>query len=128
MIAPKQSATQHRRNLMQAKGSLDKPIHMDPAQLRLIQRRVHSARQDLTKQKLDTSTVPESLGELIGWCAAQDFYATLRKHNDLNDDYCLPLFSAFVIGSGIKLGRQAIYTNLFAPWFLMNAIRALETG
>jgi hypothetical protein len=46
---------------------------MDLAPLRLIQRRIQSARQDLTKQKVDTSTVPESLGELVQWCAAQDF-------------------------------------------------------
>ncbi len=68
------------------------------------------------------------MGEFIGWCEAQDFYAALRKHNDPNDDYCLPLFSAFVIGSDIKLERQAIHINLSAPWFLKNAIRALETG
>ncbi len=54
---------------MQAKGSPDKHLHMDPAQLWLIQRRVQSARQELTKQKLDTATIPESLGKLIGWCA-----------------------------------------------------------
>ena len=103
-------------------------MHMDPAQLCLIQRRVQSARQELTKQKLDTATVPESSGELIGWCAAQDFYAALRQHNDPNDDYCLPLFSAFIIGSDIKPERQDIHINLSSPWFLMNAIRALETG
>ncbi len=102
---------------------------MNPAQLCLIQRRVQSARQELTKQKLDTSILQESLGELIGWCAAQDFYAALRKHNDPNDDYCLPLFFFTpVIGSDIKPERQAIHVNLSAPWFLMNAICALETG
>ncbi len=75
---------------MQAKGSLEQHKHMDPAQLRLIQRRVQTALQGLTKQKLDTSTVPESLGELVGWCETQDFHATLRKHNDLADDYLPP--------------------------------------
>ncbi len=64
---------------MQAKGSLDKHLHMDPAQLRLIQRRVWNASQELTKQKLDTSTVPKSLGELIGWCAEHDFHAALAN-------------------------------------------------
>jgi hypothetical protein len=64
IIAPKQSATQLRRNLMQAKGSPEQHKHMDSAQLRLIQRRVQTARQELTKQKLYTSTVPKSLGEL----------------------------------------------------------------
>ncbi len=58
---------------------------MDPAQLRLVQRRVRSARQELTKQELDTATVPESLGELIGWFAEHDFHAALDKHNDPND-------------------------------------------
>jgi hypothetical protein len=58
MIAPKQSATQLRRNLMQAKLSQEQHKHMDPAQLRLIQLRVQTARQELTKQKLDTLTVP----------------------------------------------------------------------
>jgi hypothetical protein len=36
--------------------------------------------------------------------------------------------SAFVIGSNIKPERQAIHINLSAPWFLLNAISALETG
>ncbi len=58
-------------------------MHMDPVQLRLIQHHIQSAGLDLTKQKLDTSTVPENLGELVGRCATQDFYAALRKHTDL---------------------------------------------
>ena len=118
MIALKQSATQLSGILVQAKGSLDKDMHMDPAQLRLIQRRVQTARQELTKQKLDTSTVPESLGELVGWCETQDFHATLCKHNDPADEYCLPLFTAFILGHDIKPERQAIHINLSVPWFL----------
>ena len=59
---------------------------------------------------------------------AQDFYAVLRKHNDPNDDYCLPLFPAYVIGSDIKQERQAIHIILSEPRFLMNAIHALKTG
>jgi len=118
----------HDENSHANDNSTDKHLHMDPAQLRLIQRRVRSARQELTKQKLDTSTVPESLGELTAWCAEHDFHAALAKHNDPSDDYVLPLFSAFVLGSDIKPERQAIHINLSAPWFLMNAIRAIETG
>ena len=64
---------------MQAKGSPEQHKRMDPAQLRLIQLRVQAAWQTLTKQKLDTSTVPESLGEIAGWCATQDFHAALRN-------------------------------------------------
>ena len=55
-----------------------------------------------------------------------DFDAALRKHNDLADEYCLPLFSAFVLRSDIKQERQAIHINMSSPWFLLNAIRALE--
>ncbi len=66
MIAPKQSVTLLRHNLMQAKGSPEQHKHMDRAQLRLIQRRVQTAQQEFTKRKLDTLAVPESLGELIG--------------------------------------------------------------
>jgi hypothetical protein len=40
MIVPKQSATQLRRILIQAKGSQEQHKHMDPAQLLLIQSRV----------------------------------------------------------------------------------------
>ena len=62
MVAPKQSAAVLRRNLMQAKGSPEQHKHMDPSQLRIIQRRVQTAQQELTKQKLAATTVPESLG------------------------------------------------------------------
>ena len=62
MVGPKQSAMQLRRNLMHAKGSPDQHKHMEPYQLCLIQRRIQSARQELTKQKLAVATVPETLG------------------------------------------------------------------
>ena len=78
-------------------------------------------------QKLAASTFSESLGELIGWCETNDFYAALRKHNDPADEYCLPLFSVFVLGHDIKQERQAIHVNMSSPWFLANAIRALES-
>ena len=67
---------------------------MDPSQLRVIQRRVQTARQQLTKQKIAGKTVPESLCKLIGWCESQDFYAALRKHNGPADENYLPLFPA----------------------------------
>ncbi len=103
-------------------------MHMDPAQLRLIQRRVQTAQLELTKKKVDPSTVPESLCELAVWCETQDFNAALRKHNKPADEYCLPLFSVFVIDNDIKPERQDIHINMLAPWFLMNAIRALKAG
>ena len=87
---------------MQVKGSPEQHKRMDPFQLRIIQRCVQTARQELTKQKLAATIVPESLGELIGWRETQDLYAALRKHNDPADEYCLPLFSFFVLGSDIK--------------------------
>jgi hypothetical protein len=56
-IAPKQSARKLRRNLCQSKSSPDKYKHMQPSMLRCIQRRVKSARDQLTEQQLDTSNV-----------------------------------------------------------------------
>ena len=102
MVAPKQSATVLRRNLMHAKGSPEQHKHMHPSQLRCIQRRVQTSRKNLTQQNLAAASVPESIGELIGWCETKDFYAALRKHTDPAYEYCLPLFSAFVLGSDIK--------------------------
>ena len=101
---------------------------MDPTQLRVIQRRVQIALQEVIKQKLAVASVPESFGELIGWCETQEFYVALNKHNDPADEYCMPLFSAFVIGSDIKQEREAIHINITSPWFLANAIRTLECG
>ena len=79
-------------------------------------------------QKLAAAAVPESLGELIGWCEKHDLYAAVRKHNDPADEYCLSLFSVFTIGHDIKPETQAIHINMSSPWVLFNAIRALETG
>ena len=62
MVAPSPSAAVLRRNLMQAQGSPEQYKHMHPTQLRLIQRRVQTARQGLTKQKLAVVTVPKNLG------------------------------------------------------------------
>ena len=63
-----------------------------------------------------------------GWCEKSDFYVALRKHNDPDDEYCLPLYSAFVLGSDFKAEREAIHVSVSNAWFLMNAIRALECG
>ena len=73
MVAPKQSATVLRRNLIHAQGSPEQHKHMPPSQLRCIQRRVQISRKILTQQKLAAATVPESLGALIGWCDTKDF-------------------------------------------------------
>ena len=93
---------------------------MDPSQLRVIQRRVHTARQQMTKQKLAAATVPESLGDIVRWCEKADFDAALRKHNDPADDYCLPLFSVFVLDSDIKPERQAIHFNMSSQFTVVS--------
>ncbi len=83
---------------------------MPPSLVYSIQRRVRTARDQLTKQVLEVEKIPESLGELIGWCEKNDYYA-LALHNDPTDSFCMPLFSAFVIGSDIKAERQLIHIN-----------------
>ena len=72
--------------MMHIQGSPEQHKNIDPAKLRCVQRCVHTARHNLTMQKLAAAAVPESLGELIGWCEKkQDFYAAVRKHNDPAD-------------------------------------------
>ena len=80
------------------------------------------------QQKLGAASVPETIGELIAWCETNDFHAAVRKHNDPADEYCLPLYSAFVLGSDFKAEREALHMSFSSAWFLMNAIRALECG
>ena len=101
---------------------------MPPSMLRCIQRRVKSARDQLTEQQLDTSTIPESLGDLIEWCKDNDFFVALKRHDDPNDPYCIPLYKAFVIGMDITPEYQVIQINFASVWFLLNAVRAIETG
>jgi hypothetical protein len=101
---------------------------MAPSLIRHIQRRVRTARDQLTKQVLDVEKVPESMGELTEWCDKNDFYAALARHNEPTDSFCMPLFSAFVIGSDIKAERQVIHINFSSVWLLLNAVRAIETG
>ena len=96
--------------------------------LRSIRRRVQTARDQLTIQQLDTTIVPESLGDLIDWCKKHDFYNALQHHNDSEDSYCIPLHTAFVMGYDIKPERQLIKINFANKWFLLNAVRAIETG
>ena len=64
----------------------------------------------------------------VQWNEKQDFYAAVRKHNDPDDEYCLPIYGVFVLGKDFKAERQAIYFSLSSPWFLANCIRALECG
>jgi len=128
LAAPNQSATKLRRNLAQATGSPESHKHMAPSLIRHIQRRVRTARDQLTKQVLDVEKVPESMGELTDWCDKNDFYAALARHNNPTDSFCMPLFSTLVIGSDIKAERQVIHINFSSVWLLLNAVRAIETG
>ena len=72
--------------------------------------------------------MPESLGALSEWCKKHDFYDSLRRRNGPEDSYCIPLFTAFVIGYYIKPDRQLIQINFANIWFLLNAVRAIKTG
>ena len=78
---------------------------MAPSMIRTIQRRVKTARDQLTMQQLDATAVPELLGEVIEWCKANDIYKALERRNDPHASYCIPLYTAFVIGFDIKPER-----------------------
>ena len=85
-VAPKQSATQLRRNLKHVQGSPEQDKHISPSKLRCVQRCVWSARKNLLQQKLAADSVPKTIGELIAWCETNDFFAAVRKHNDPADE------------------------------------------
>ncbi len=42
--------------------------------------------------------------------------------------YCIPLYKEFVIGMDIKPEYQFIHINFASVCFLLNAVRAIETG
>ncbi len=65
LAAPSQSATKLRHNLAQATRSPESHKHMPQSLICSIQRRVKTARDQLTKQVLEVDEIPESLGELI---------------------------------------------------------------
>ena len=105
VIAPNQSGTKLRRNLCQAKDSPESYKHMPPSMIRSIRRRVKTTRDQLTMQQLDSTAVPESLGDLIEWCTANDILHARERHNDPHASYCIPLYTAFIIGYDIKPER-----------------------
>ena len=59
-------------------------------------------------QQLDTTGVPESLGDLKVWFKKHDMNDAVRRHNNPEDSYCIPLYTAFVIGYDIKPEWQVI--------------------
>ncbi len=73
----------------------------------------------MTKQVLEVDKIPESLGELMEWCEKNAFYEALARHNDPSYSFCMPLFSALVIGSDIKAKRQLIHINFSSVWLLV---------
>jgi hypothetical protein len=52
----------------------------------------------------------------------------MKRHDNPNDPYCILLYKAFVIGMDIKPEYQVIHINFASVWFLLNAVRAIETG
>ena len=125
IIAPNQSALKLRRNLLNA--SPEK--HIDPELLRNMQRRVRKARTELTLRELSVSgKVPESLGELTEWCESMSLELHLQRHNNPEDEYCLPLHQAFVLGHDIKSERGLIHFCLSSLHLSLNALRGIETG
>jgi hypothetical protein len=52
------------------------------------------------------------------------------RHNDPSDEYCLDLHTTYVLGHDTKdiMMLAMIIFNLLAPHFVLNAVRAIETG
>ncbi len=56
------------------------------------------------------------------------FFALLKRHNNPNDPNCMPLYAAFVIRQDIEPEYQVIHINFASVWFLLNAVRTIQTG
>jgi hypothetical protein len=103
--------------------------HMQPALLRSMQRRVRKTRKELIIRELSVSgMVPESIGQLTEWCESMLLEHHLKRLNDLEDEYCLPLHQAFVLGHDIKDHRALIHFHVSPVYFALNALRCIETG
>jgi hypothetical protein len=102
---------------------------MQSALLRSMQRRVRKTRKELTIRELSVSgIVPELIGKLTEQCESMLLEHHLKRHNDQEDEFCLPLHQAFVLGHDIKHHRALIHLNVSSAHFALNALRCIETG
>ncbi len=52
----------------------------------------------------------------------------LKRHNDPEDEYCLPMHQAFVLSQNIKDHQALIYFDFSSAHFALNALCCIETG
>jgi hypothetical protein len=71
---------------------------------------------------------PESIEQLTEWYESMLLEHHLQRHNYPEDEHCLPLHQAFVLGHDIKDHRALIPFNVSSAHFALNALRGIETG
>ena len=124
--APTLSCAVLRRNLLDH-ASQTKTI---PVQLkRCVERRVYSARKDLTKKHVDGFELDDTFGALTDFSESNLFSALIiRKHNDPEDANHFRLFEFLVLGSQVTAERDLVLITFGSVSMILNNFRAIIAG
>ena len=114
-----------RRNLLDH----DSPTKSIPVKLkRCVERRVYSARKNMTKKQLDGYELNDSFGSLTVFADINLFSTLMRKHNDPEDAYHFRLFDFVVLGSQVTAEHDLVRITFGSVWMMLNAYRAIIAG
>ena len=124
--APTLSGAVLRRNLLDH-ASQTKTI---PVQLkRCVERRLYSARKDLTKKHVDGFELDDTFGALTDFSESNLFSALIiRKHNDPEDANHFRLFEFLVLGSQVTAERDLVLITFGSVSMILNNFRAIIAG
>jgi hypothetical protein len=123
--APTMPGSEIRRNLLDH----DSPTKTIPVKLkRCVERRVYSARKQMTKKQLDGYELDDTFGSLSVFAEKNLFSMLLRKHNDPEDAYHLRLFDFVVLGSQVTAEHDLVRITFGSVWMMLNAYRAMKAG
>ena len=123
--APTMPGSEIRRNLLDH----DSPTKTIPVKLkRCVERRVYSARKNMTKKQLDGYELNDSFGSLTVFAEINLFSTLMRKHNDPDDAYHFRLFDFVVLGSQVTAEHDLVRITFGSVWMMLNAYRAIIAG
>ena len=123
--APTMPGSEIRRNLLDH----DSPTKSIPDKLkRCVERRVYSARKNMTKKQLDGYKLTDSFGSLTVFSEINLFSTLMRKHNDPEYAYHFRLFDFVVLGSQVTAEHDLVRITFGSVWMMLNAYRAIIAG
>ena len=116
-----------RRNLLDH----DSPTKTIPVKLkRCVERRVYSARKNMTKKQLDGYELNDSFGSLTVFSEINLFSTLMRKHNDPEDAYRFRRLDLVVLGSQVTAEHDLVRITFGSVWMTLrlNAYSAIISG